>query len=227
MSINEQELELNFFEPALGLIITNLEFLEEELIEEKIATKKLKQLIDNFHELERIEDFDVLAETLTILGTELKAVIVAQPNLDQFKVMSYLDLAINLAQALKTDGQLSQIILEIANNPEVATEEDVIELTKEHVNHLLKANYLSIQEILDQGFKVEDAFIKILKILIKEDNFNEFSEGNSILIELLTNQFKLKNDNVCDIFNYLIGNEGIILLINFWQQGLIEMDCED
>ncbi|ATZ17353.1 hypothetical protein ELUMI_v1c06310 [Williamsoniiplasma luminosum] len=226
MSINKKELELNFFEPALGLIIANLEFLEEELRQEQVDTSRLNILIDNFNDLEKLEDFECTAETLVNLAKDFEKTIASKANLDQFKVMSYLYLATNLAKILENDGQLNEIISNI-DNDENETEEQIIEFSKAQVIELIKEKYLSIKNEINQGLKVDDAFNKVLNILIKEEDFNEFNEGNSILIELLMNQFKIKESNIAQIFNWLIFNESIILLINFWEQSLSEMDEEN
>ncbi|AVP49154.1 hypothetical protein [Williamsoniiplasma luminosum] len=226
MSINKKELELNFFEPALGLIIANLEFLEEELRQEQVDTSRLNILIDNFNDLEKLEDFECTAETLVNLAKDFEKTIASKANLDQFKVMSYLYLATNLAKILENDGQLNEIISNI-DNDENETEEQIIEFSKAQVIELIKEKYLLIKDEINQGLKVDDAFNKVLNILIKEEDFNEFNEGNSILIELLMNQFKIKESNIAQIFNWLIFNESIILLINFWEQSLSEMDEEN
>ncbi|MBY7705031.1 hypothetical protein JIY74_33285 [Vibrio harveyi] len=56
MSNNHQEIELDFFEPSLGLIIANLDNVLDELNKDNNNYKQLENLINEFENIENLDN---------------------------------------------------------------------------------------------------------------------------------------------------------------------------
>ncbi|WP_027063210.1 hypothetical protein [Mesoplasma seiffertii] len=221
-----QELELGFFEPALGLIITNLEFLEDELQQEQQPVKELTKILDQFNELEAIEEFEKVVAELVNLTPVLEQTIFKIVDADQAKLLSYLYLANSIATNLKETA----LLMQIAGTIETKLEDGIFENNEEN----LVAEYKTLltqfanheyQEILNDlsTIQYQEEFKKVLNILSKEQDFDDLKEGNGVLMELfaLANPVS-NNSSYLTMWKRLNNLEGLFTVITFWEQDSFE-----
>ncbi|WP_026389775.1 hypothetical protein [[Acholeplasma] multilocale] len=225
----QEEVELGFFEPSLGLIITNLEFLEEELAQEKIDVKALTNLIDEFNEIEDLEQWNGLVNKLDEMSQGLIENILKIVDADHFKLLSYLFLALTLAKHLKEDEKLMQFAIEleekIANKELVNNDEVIIVEYKGLVVNLVNELYAHIQERITDETPVSDEFKKVVKILAKEKELADLRDGTEVLMDLYVVEHEINNESKETVllqFQTLNEINGLITLIDFWEQDNLE-----
>ncbi|AUF83603.1 hypothetical protein CXP39_02200 [Mesoplasma syrphidae] len=223
---SNQELELGFFEPALGLIITNLEFLEDELKQENKNFDKLTKLIDKFSELEVIEEFENLVDDLVKMTAAIEKVIFEIVDVDQAKLLSFLYLASGIANNLKE----TELLMQIATKIEQKMSEGIFENTEENLiaeykTMITEYAHEQYQDILTnlEIINYSDEFKKILNILTKEKDFNDLKEGNTVLVELFILENPVINElGYLKIWRLLNNLEGLLTLMIFWEQDNFE-----
>lgn len=221
-----QELELGFFEPALGLIITNLEFLEDELQQEQQSVKQLTKIIDKFNELEAIEEFEKVVAQLGDLAPTIEQAIFKIVDADQAKLLSYLYLALTIANNLKESELLMQIAEVVEKKLLKGTfennEENLISEYKTLLTNFANQEYQTIVNDLST-IQYQDEFKKVLNILAKEQDFDDLKEGNGVLMELFALANPVANDkHYLVMWNRFNNLDGLFTVITFWEQDSFE-----
>ncbi|ATZ18775.1 hypothetical protein ESOMN_v1c03930 [Williamsoniiplasma somnilux] len=217
----KEELEVNFFEPALGLIITNLEFLEDELNQESKNVKFISKFIDNLNELDDYDDFDNLVKKFEIIENEIIDVIKQTRDADKYMLLDNFFTAKTLLNEMISQGSFMDKALSFEEQENISE----IELIKEMKKFVIsQANiwYQNLDNKDQNDFNISNEFAKVLNILIKEKDFVDFKEANDMLVQLFVLDNKITLNNFAyieEIFAKLIKTKALITLIDFWEQG--------
>lgn len=226
-NINENEIiEINFFEPALGLIISNLEFLETELKEEKITNPDLTNLINEISEIDEFEQWEACVKKLNILIPQLLNIIEKIINANRYELLAILFTIIALTNNLAEQGQFMTKVIALQNEVN-QSEEQLIQEMKKYIVILAQQIYQELSIRDDSEFIKSDEWQKVIDTLNKDQEltFDDVKDGSSLLIELFELDNKLNHQNffhLSNIFKNLIEIDALITLIEFWEQGLLD-----
>ncbi|MDQ0567858.1 hypothetical protein [Mycoplasma yeatsii] len=221
MSNNHQEVELDFFEPSLGLIIANLDNVLDELNKDNNNYIQLENLINEFENIESLDNWDQLVNKLEKLEDLIINELVNIKDSSVFNLISCLQISKHLAFLLKQNNFVFKQLDDLENNTNAMKwnhQQDYIDFYKQVIveksNQLLKENKQLFEQLISQ----KDEFKKVYNVLISEQNFDDLLEGNKLLIDIL----KL-NINFNDILNLkrlsiLNKVQAYLEFINFWQQ---------
>ncbi|KNG79702.1 hypothetical protein [Mycoplasma sp. HU2014] len=221
MSNNHQEIELDFFEPSLGLIIANLDNVLDELNKDNNNYKQLENLINEFENIENLDNWDELVNKLEKLELQIIKELLNIKDSSMFNLISSLQISKHLAFLLKQNNFVFKNLNDLEMNAKAlkwTSQQEYIDFYKQvitnQVNDVLKEHKLLFEQLNSQ----KDEFKKVYNLLISEQNFDDLLEGNKILIDILKLNINL-NDTLdlkrLDILNKV---EAYLEFINFWQQ---------
>ncbi|ASZ09123.1 hypothetical protein CK556_01975 [Mesoplasma chauliocola] len=219
----KNEIEIDFLEPGLAIIISSLENVEEALKNNKELTKTL----DKLNEVEEVEDLFEILNTFKSFEVELENQIRALKHKDEFELICNLQIASSMADFLKPDNFLFKFTDSIEDGAEksLVTQENILEIYKEEI--INKINIIYSESVLKfkNIFSDEVEFTKVLKIASEENNLNDLREASKILINILKIEKTVNDDNKYELLKELNASECLINLVDIWNQ--YEMDFEE
>ncbi|AJM71883.1 hypothetical protein [Mycoplasma yeatsii] len=221
MSNNHQEVELDFFEPSLGLIIANLDNVLDELNKDNNNYIQLENLINEFENIESLDNWDQLVNKLEKLEDLIINELVNIKDSSVFNLISSLQISKHLAFLLKQNNFVFKQLDELENNSNAMKwnhQQDYIDFYKQVIveksNQLLKEN----KQLFEQLNSKKDEFKKVYNVLISEQVFDDLLEGNKLLIDIL--KLNINFNDILDLKRLSILNkiQAYLEFINFWQQ---------
>ncbi|AVN60368.1 hypothetical protein CG007_01890 [Mesoplasma entomophilum] len=215
------EIEIDFLEPGLAIIISSLENIEAELKN----NKELTFLLDDLNEVEELEDLAKLLTKLKSLEKQLLSEIKALNHLEEFDIVSDLQIATAMSDFLAADEFLFKFTELVETKDIVVTQENILEIFKEEiikqVNKIYKEAISKLKNIYDN----ENEFMKVLKIATDESNLNDLREASKLMINLLKIERAVSEEKKYEILAILNKAESLINLIDIWSQ--YEIDFEE
>ncbi|ATQ35519.1 hypothetical protein MENTO_v1c03730 [Mesoplasma entomophilum] len=215
------EIEIDFLEPGLAIIISSLENIEAELKN----NKELTFLLDDLNEVEELEDLAKLLTKLKSLEKQLLSEIKALNHLEEFDIVSDLQIATAMSDFLAADEFLFKFTELVETKDIVVTQENILEIFKEEiikqVNKIYKEAISKLKNIYDN----ENEFMKVLKIATDESNLNDLREASKLMINLLKIERTVSEEKKYEILAILNKAESLINLIDIWSQ--YEIDFEE
>ncbi|QVK03016.1 hypothetical protein [Mycoplasma mycoides] len=229
--MNKKEIfNTDFFESGLAYILTNLDFIQEELEQEKLQTSLVEKLITDFEDVEDYETWDLLTNNLIQSEEKILEEILKIKDSTKFNLLNSYFLAKNLAIYLKSNSFLIEQINKLqTNSPDDLSEdkkEEFINNLKQEIlknnSELYKQNERLFKEIFDK--KVE--FKKIYQLLIKETEFEDFNYANELLFNMLNNSFKFNNKQDLLKLEVLNNAQSLIDFLTFYESSLFDDEEE-
>ncbi|CBW53976.1 hypothetical protein [Mycoplasma mycoides] len=229
--MNKKEIfNTDFFESGLAYILTNLDFIQEELEQEKLQTSLVEKLITDFEDVEDYETWDLLTNNLIQSEDKILEEILKIKDSTKFNLLNSYFLAKNLAIYLKSNSFLIEQINKLqTNSPDDLSEdkkEEFINNLKQEIlknnSELYKQNERLFKEIFDK--KVE--FKKIYQLLIKETEFEDFNYANELLFNMLNNSFKFNNKQDLLKLEVLNNAQSLIDFLTFYESSLFDDEEE-
>ncbi|ACU79008.1 hypothetical protein [Mycoplasma mycoides] len=229
--MNKKEIfNTDFFESGLAYILTNLDFIQEELEQEKLQTSLVEKLITDFEDVEDYETWDLLTNNLIQSEDKILEEIQKIKDSTKFNLLNSYFLAKNLAIYLKSNSFLIEQINKLqTNSPDDLSEdkkEEFINNLKQEIlknnSELYKQNERLFKEIFDK--KVE--FKKIYQLLIKETEFEDFNYANELLFNMLNNNFKFNNKQDLLKLEVLNNAQSLIDFLTFYESSLFDDEKE-
>ncbi|ADK69448.1 hypothetical protein V2P57_01475 [Mycoplasma mycoides subsp. mycoides] len=229
--MNKKEIfNTDFFESGLAYILTNLDFIQEELEQEKLQTSLVEKLITDFEDVEEYETWDLLTNNLIQSKNKILEEILKIKDSTKFNLLNSYFLAKNLAIYLKSNSFLIEQINKLQmNSPDDLSEdkkEEFINNLKQEIlknnSELYKQNERLFKEIFDK--KVE--FKKIYQLLIKETEFEDFNYANELLFNMLNNNFKFNNKQDLLKLEVLNNAQSLIDFLTFYESSLFNNEEE-
>lgn len=229
--MNKKEIfNTDFFKSGLAYILTNLDFIQEELEQEKLQTSLVEKLITDFEDVEDYETWDLLTNNLIQSEDKILEEIQKIKNSTKFNLLNSYFLAKNLAIYLKSNSFLIEQINKLqTNSPDDLSEdkkEEFINNLKQEIlknnSELYKQNERLFKEIFDK--KVE--FKKIYQLLIKETEFEDFNYANELLFNMLNNNFKFNNKQDLLKLEVLNNAQSLIDFLTFYKSSLFDDEKE-
>ncbi|UZK64056.1 hypothetical protein MNF30_03780 [Mycoplasma mycoides subsp. capri] len=229
--MNKKEIfNTDFFESGLAYILTNLDFIQEELEQEKLQTTLVEKLITDFEDVEDYETWDLLTNNLIQSEEKILEEILKIKDSTKFNLLNSYFLAKNLAIYLKSNSFLIEQINKLqTNSPDDLSEdkkEEFINNLKQEIlknnSELYKQNERLFKEIFDK--KVE--FKKIYQLLIKETEFEDFNYANELLFNMLNNNFKFNNKQDLLKLEVLNNAQSLIDFLTFYESSLFDDEEE-
>ncbi|QVK02208.1 hypothetical protein I7636_01215 [Mycoplasma mycoides subsp. capri] len=229
--MNKKEIfNTDFFESGLAYILTNLDFIQEELEQEKLQTSLVEKLITDFEDVEEYETWDLLTNNLIQSEEKILEEILKIKDSTKFNLLNSYFLAKNLSIYLKSNSFLIEQINKLqTNSPDDLSEdkkEEFINNLKQEIlknnSELYKQNERLFKEIFDK--KVE--FKKIYQLLIKETEFEDFNYANELLFNMLNNNFKFNNKQDLLKLEVLNNAQSLIDFLTFYESSLFDDEEE-
>nr|WP_243728811.1 hypothetical protein [Mycoplasma capricolum] len=167
--MNKKEVfDTDFFESGLAYILTNLDFIQEELEQENLQTNLLKKLISDFEDIQEYETWDTLTNNLIQAENQILEQILKIKDSTKFNLLNSYFLAKNLAIYLKSNSFLIEQLEKLKSNSFNDLSEDKKE---EFFNNLKQEILKNNSELYKQNQKLfNDIFEKKLN-LKKSINF--------------------------------------------------------
>ncbi|AVN65095.1 hypothetical protein CG002_01805 [Mesoplasma florum] len=219
------EIEVDFLEPGLAIVISSLENVEAELKNKK----ELTSLLDNLNEVEELEDLTKLLNKLNDIEKDLLKEIKSLNHKEEFEIISDLQIAIAMSKFLAPNEFLfkftDSIEAKSKANEIIVNQENILEIFKEiiikKVNEVYSESLSKFKNVYDN----ENEFIKVLKIAFEESNLNDLREASKLMINLLKIDRTINDEKKYEFLELLNKAESLINLIDIWSQ--YEMDFEE
>ncbi|AAT75717.1 unknown protein [Mesoplasma florum L1] len=219
------EIEVDFLEPGLAIVISSLENVEAELKNKK----ELTSLLDNLNEVEELEDLTKLLNKLNDIEKDLLKEIKSLNHKEEFEIISDLQIAIAMSNFLAPNEFLFEFTDSIEAkskaNEIIVNQENILEIFKEiiikKVNEVYGESLSKFKNVYDN----ENEFIKVLKIAFEESNLNDLREASKLMINLLKIDRTINDEKKYEFLEILNKAESLINLIDIWSQ--YEMDFEE
>ncbi|ATZ20885.1 hypothetical protein [Mesoplasma coleopterae] len=215
------EIEIDFLEPGLAIIISSLENIEAELKN----NKELTFLLDELNEVEELEDLVKMLTRLKSLEKQLLLEIKALNHMEEFDIVSDLQVASAMSDFLTPDEFLFKFTELVETKDIVVTQENILEIFKEEIIKQVNKIYKDTISELNNIFDNENEFVKILKIGSEEKNLNDLREASKLAINLLKIERRIDKEKKYEILSILNRAESLISLIDIWSQ--YEMGFEE
>ncbi|WP_434342800.1 hypothetical protein [Mycoplasma capricolum] len=229
--MNKKEIfDTDFFESGLAYILTNLDFIQEELEQENLQTNLLKKLISDFEDIQEYETWDALTNNLIQAENQILEQILKIKDSTKFNLLNSYFLAKNLAIYLKSNSFLIEQLEKVKSNSFNDLSEDKKE---EFFNNLkqeiLKNNselYKQNQKLFNEIFEKKVEFKKIYQLLIKENEFEDFNYANELLFNMLNNNSKFNDKQDLLKLEILNNAQSLIDFLNFYESSLFDNEEE-
>ncbi|WP_434325307.1 hypothetical protein [Mycoplasma capricolum] len=229
--MNKKEIfDTDFFESGLAYILTNLDFIQEELEQENLQTNLLKKLISDFEDIQEYETWDALTNNLIQAENQILEQILKIKDSTKFNLLNSYFLAKNLAIYLKSNSFLIEQLEKLKSNSFNDLSEDKKE---EFFNNLkqeiLKNNselYKQNQKLFNEIFEKKVEFKKIYQLLIKENEFEDFNYANELLFNMLNNNSKFNDKQDLLKLEVLNNAQSLIDFLNFYESSLFDNEEE-
>ncbi|MCK8461918.1 hypothetical protein MZO39_02655 [Mycoplasma capricolum subsp. capricolum] len=229
--MNKKEIfDTDFFESGLAYILTNLDFIQEELEQENLQTNLLKKLISDFEDIQEYETWDALTNNLIQAENQILEQILKIKDSTKFNLLNSYFLAKNLAIYLKSNSFLIEQLEKLKSNSFNDLSEDKKE---EFFNNLkqeiLKNNselYKQNQKLFKEIFEKKVEFKKIYQLLIKENEFEDFNYANELLFNMLNNNSKFNDKQDLLKLEVLNNAQSLIDFLNFYESSLFDNEEE-
>ncbi|KIM13547.1 hypothetical protein [Mycoplasma capricolum] len=229
--MNKKEIfDTDFFESGLAYILTNLDFIQEELEQENLQTNLLKKLISDFEDIQEYETWDALTNNLIQAENQILEQILKIKDSTKFNLLNSYFLAKNLAIYLKSNSFLIEQLEKLKSNSFNDLSEDKKE---EFFNNLkqeiLKNNselYKQNQKLFNEIFERKVEFKKIYQLLIKENEFEDFNYANELLFNMLNNNSKFNDKQDLLKLEVLNNAQSLIDFLNFYESSLFDNEEE-
>ncbi|AJK51284.1 hypothetical protein FOY66_01345 [Mycoplasma capricolum subsp. capripneumoniae] len=229
--MNKKEVfDTDFFESGLAYILTNLDFIQEELEQENLQTNLLKKLISDFEDIQEYETWDTLTNNLIQAENQILEQILKIKDSTKFNLLNSYFLAKNLAIYLKSNSFLIEQLEKLKSNSFNDLSEDKKE---EFFNNLkqeiLKNNselYKQNQKLFNDIFEKKVEFKKIYQLLIKENEFEDFNYANELLFNMLNNNSKFNDKQDLLKLEVLNNAQSLIDFLNFYESSLFDNEEE-
>ncbi|UVO25039.1 hypothetical protein [Mycoplasma capricolum] len=229
--MNKKEVfDTDFFESGLAYILTNLDFIQEELEQENLQTNLLKKLISDFEDIQEYETWDTLTNNLIQAENQILEQILKIKDSTKFNLLNSYFLAKNLAIYLKSNSFLIEQLEKLKSNSFNDLSEDKKE---EFFNNLkqeiLKNNselYKQNQKLFKDIFEKKVEFKKIYQLLIKENEFEDFNYANELLFNMLNNNSKFNDKQDLLKLEVLNNAQSLIDFLNFYESSLFDNEEE-
>lgn len=219
------EIEIDFLQPSLAIIISSLENIEAELKNNNNLTK----ILDQLNEVEEINELVKILSEFKKLKHELLDQIKQLKHKEEFDIICDLQIASAMSEFLNTDQFLfkftDSLEARLQAKEVIITQENILEIYKEEI--ILQINKFYTQAILifKNVFNNEHEFMKVLKIAAEENNLNDLREASKLLINILKIERTIDNIKKYELLEILNKAEVLINLIDIWSQ--YEMDFEE
>ncbi|WFQ91996.1 hypothetical protein MFERI14815_00612 [Mycoplasma feriruminatoris] len=229
--MNKNEIfDTDFFESGLAYILTNLDFIQEELEQENLQTDLIEKLIADFEVVNEYDQWDLLTNNLLQAENEILNQILQIKDSTKFHLLSSYFLAKHLAIYLKSNSFLIEKIKQLETNYiDNLTDEKKEEFINNIKQEVLKNNseiYKQNEEIYKDLFDKKAEFKKIYQLLIKETEFEDFSYANELLFNMLDNYTKFDNKDDLLKLEILTNAQSLIDFITFYESSLFDDEEE-
>ncbi|QQY78477.1 hypothetical protein JLS56_01415 [Mycoplasma mycoides subsp. capri] len=229
--MNKKEIfNTDFFESGLAYILTNLDFIQEELEQEKLQTTLVEKLITDFEDVEEYETWDLLTNNLIQSEDKILEEILKIKDSTKFNLLNSYFLAKNLAIYLKSNSFLIEQINKLqTNSPDDLSEDKKEEFVNNLKQEILKNNselYKQNERLFKEIFDKKVEFKKIYQLLIKETEFEDFNYANELLFNMLNNNFKFNNKQDLLKLEVLNNAQSLIDFLTFYESSLFDDEEE-
>ncbi|EXU60290.1 hypothetical protein [Mycoplasma mycoides] len=229
--MNKKEIfNTDFFESGLAYILTNLDFIQEELEQEKLQTSLVEKLITDFEDVEDYETWDLLTNNLIQSEDKILEEILKIKDSTKFNLLNSYFLAKNLAIYLKSNSFLIEQINKLqTNSPDDLSEDKKEEFINNLKQEILKNNselYKQNEKLFKEIFDKKVEFKKIYQLLIKETEFEDFNYANELLFNMLNNSFKFNNKQDLLKLEVLNNAQSLIDFLTFYESSLFDDEEE-
>ncbi|ATZ18043.1 hypothetical protein [Mesoplasma melaleucae] len=219
------EIEIDFLEPSLAIIISSLENIETELKSNDHLTK----ILDQLNEVEEINELSKILANFKKLEKELLSQIKALKYKEEFDIICDLQIASAMSNYLGSDKFLFKFTDSLEARAQakelIITQENILEIYKEEI--ILQINKIYTEAILKfkNVFNNDHEFMKVLKIAAEENNLNDLREASKLLVNILKIERTIDDVKKYELLEVLNKAESLVNLIDIWSQ--YEMDFEE
>ncbi|WP_434333712.1 hypothetical protein V2P58_01240 [Mycoplasma capricolum subsp. capricolum] len=229
--MNKKEIfDTDFFESGLAYILTNLDFIQEELEQENLQTNLLKKLISDFENIQEYETWDTLTNNLIQAENQILEQILKIKDSTKFNLLNSYFLAKNLAIYLKSNSFLIEQLEKLKSNSfDDLSEDKKEEFFNNLKQEILKNNselYKQNQKLFNEIFEKKVEFKKIYQLLIKENEFEDFNYANELLFNMLNNNSKFNDKQDLLKLEVLNNAQSLIDFLNFYESSLFDNEEE-
>ncbi|ABC01682.1 hypothetical protein [Mycoplasma capricolum] len=229
--MNKKEIfDTDFFESGLAYILTNLDFIQEELEQENLQTNLLKKLISDFEDIQEYETWDALTNNLIQAENQILEQILKIKDSTKFNLLNSYFLAKNLAIYLKSNSFLIEQLEKLKSNSfDDLSEDKKEEFFNNLKQEILKNNselYKQNQKLFNEIFEKKVEFKKIYQLLIKENEFEDFNYANELLFNMLNNNSKFNDKQDLLKLEVLNNAQSLIDFLNFYESSLFDNEEE-
>ncbi|WP_434323970.1 hypothetical protein [Mycoplasma capricolum] len=229
--MNKKEVfDTDFFESGLAYILTNLDFIQEELEQENLQTNLLKKLISDFEDIQEYETWDTLTNNLIQAENQILEQILKIKDSTKFNLLNSYFLAKNLAIYLKSNSFLIEQLEKLKSNSfDDLSEDKKEEFFNNLKQEILKNNselYKQNQKLFNEIFEKKVEFKKIYQLLIKENEFEDFNYANELLFNMLNNNSKFNDKQDLLKLEVLNNAQSLIDFLNFYESSLFDNEEE-
>ncbi|PPE06307.1 hypothetical protein [Mesoplasma corruscae] len=220
-----KEVEIDFLEPSLSIIISNLEEIEYELEKSSSINKDFINLIDKFNEVEELSELRNLFDELKKQAPEIKKTISKLEIEDKYETLISLYSATLTSEFLHENEFLFNHIEEVQKLIESKVVNDDYEIFENYKTIIIaKINelYAKALIIFEQQPKQDNEILKILKIAQEETNLNDLREASKLLIGILKIIFKYDDLKSEELLISLVKADVLISLIDLWSEFELE-----
>ncbi|KEZ20512.1 hypothetical protein [Mycoplasma capricolum] len=225
--MNKKEIfDTDFFESGLAYILTNLDFIQEELEQENLQTNLLKKLISDFEDIQEYETWDALTNNLIQAENQILEQILKIKDSTKFNLLNSYFLAKNLAIYLKSNSFLIEQLEKLKSNSfDDLSKDKKEEFFNNLKQEILKNNselYKQNQKLFNEIFEKKVEFKKIYQLLIKENEFEDFNYANELLFNMLNNNSKFNDKQDLLKLEVLNNAQSLIDFLNFYESSLFD-----
>ncbi|WP_434337936.1 hypothetical protein [Mycoplasma capricolum] len=229
--MNKKEIfDTDFFESGLAYILTNLDFIQEELEQENLQTNLLKKLISDFEDIQEYETWDALTNNLIQAENQILEQILKIKDSTKFNLLNSYFLAKNLAIYLKSNSFLIEQLEKLKSNSfDDLSKDKKEEFFNNLKQEILKNNselYKQNQKLFNEIFEKKVEFKKIYQLLIKENEFEDFNYANELLFNMLNNNSKFNDKQDLLKLEVLNNAQSLIDFLNFYESSLFDNEEE-
>ncbi|WP_434329704.1 hypothetical protein V2P39_01360 [Mycoplasma capricolum subsp. capricolum] len=229
--MNKKEIfDTDFFESGLAYILTNLDFIQEELEQENLQTNLLKKIISDFEDIQEYETWDALTNNLIQAENQILEQILKIKDSTKFNLLNSYFLAKNLAIYLKSNSFLIEQLEKLKPNSfDDLSEDKKEEFFNNLKQEILKNNselYKQNQKLFNEIFEKKVEFKKIYQLLIKENEFEDFNYANELLFNMLNNNSKFNDKQDLLKLEVLNNAQSLIDFLNFYESSLFDNEEE-
>ncbi|ADR23839.1 conserved hypothetical protein [Mycoplasma leachii PG50] len=229
--MNKKEIfDTDFFESGLAYILTNLDFIQEELEQENLQTNLINKLINDFEDVQEYETWDTLTNNLIQAEDQILEQILKIKDSTKFNLLNSYFLAKSLAVYLKSNSFLIEQLEKLeANSPDNLSEDKKEEFLNNLKQEILKNNselYKQNQRVFIEIFEKKVEFKKIYQLLIKETEFEDFNCANELLFNMLNNNLKFNNKQDLLKLEVLNNAQSLMDFLTFYESSLFDNEEE-